>query len=200
MIKSHILSIATAAFLLMAETAFTQSPNAPGLVVKRAGKTVFTDSATLDKNLRRLVRNDTAVLQLDSAYLISANAAGIVGEYKKKMDSLETLRKELENLRISQVMKYDTIAMKWRRLDSIQEVAYAKLSGLTRHSDSLLTRSINNTDAAISTARSIRRQSYLTSVVLGGVAGLVIDKSALGGGIGALGGLLLNGALLKFEF
>jgi hypothetical protein len=194
----QILSAAVVALATLQCTAAAQGP--AGLTVKRAGRTIFTDSAALDKNLRRLIRNDTAILQIDSAYLIGANALGTIGEYKKKMDSLEALRKELDKLRGQQASKHDTVGMKWKAVDSIQSIAYDSLFKLNKRGDSLLTRSIRNTDEAISTARAIRRQSYFTATILGGVAGLVTDKSILGGGIGAAAGFVLNGCLLKFEF
>jgi len=110
------------------------------------------------------------------------------------------LRKELDKLRAAQASKYDTIIMRWKKVDSIQNLAYDSLFKLNKRGDSLLARSIKNTDEAISTARAIRRQSYITATILGGVAGLVIDKGALGGGLGAAAGFVLNGCLLKFEF
>jgi hypothetical protein len=179
-----------------------------GLTVKRAGTTIFTDSAALEKNMRRLIRNDTAILQLDSAYLIGSKAVGIVGEYKKKRDSLESLQSALENLNAAQASKYDSLIGKWKQNDSIQNLSYDRLNKLFTRSDSLLTRSIKNTDAAISVAKAIRRQSYLTSAIMGAVTGLVISSSAdggltggIGGGVGgAVAGMLLNGLMLKFVF
>ena len=152
-----------------------------------------------------LKRNDTLIVNTDSAWAFNALAAGNLS----LLLQLDTQTLELMGKRIAHadsiLFLRDSIEVRYKRIEETQNQAYAMLHRLTDSSNGLVVRSMANTDKALEYITRIKRASYLSSGLMGGLAGGIVfgsDANGIGfSGTGAIvglcAGLLLNYGILS---
>ncbi len=213
MIHSRLIirtfSLGVLIFGLCFQTSKAQNPHSPRL-------TNFPDSVRELASFSSLVKGDMILIKGarkptsdfvvgDTLLITSPKAFVTDGKIDRlllgQMNQIDTLKK-LENLRLeltnSQKLIRDSLIGHWENVHKIDSISFFTLKDKYKDADALITRSTKNTERAI-------RQSYYSSILIGGVgggvAGAMTDNkgtnSVIGIGIGIIAGPLLNWTLIQ---
>lgn len=143
-----------------------------------------------------LKTDDTVIIKTGPVWLLDKNAHDLFAASIKKQNTIDTLVNAHLNTVDSTFTKYHELIKKYEKIDSLQNFIFDSIKTITFKTDSLLTRSRENTNKALG-------QSYLVSGLLGGIAGFTIPRdqklwvnglSAIGG---TLAGILVNRIIMK---
>lgn len=143
-----------------------------------------------------LKTGDTVIIKTGPAWLLDKKAHDLFAASIRKQSTIDTLVNAHLNTADSTFTKYHELIKKYEKIDSIQNFIFDSIKTITFKTDSLLTRSRENTNKALG-------QSYLVSGLLGGIAGFTIPRdqklwvnglSAIGG---TLAGILVNRIIMK---
>jgi len=160
------------ALLMAVVPALAQTPVPSQVVIHRPGK---LETVTLDStHFAQIKPGDTAVAQSQAAYLVPPV---FFAALHVKDSTIKTLVLDNKSLHELAVRQEDSLSRTWHKLDRFQDSTYKELGKLESHADSLLSRSIRNTDQAIAIGRSIRRRSYLTATIIGATAGFIAYRT-----------------------
>jgi len=146
--------------------------------------------------LAEVKSGDTVIIKSGPVWVLDKNAHDLFAASIKKQNTIDTLIDEHLNSVDSALIMYHDLIRQYEKIDSIQNFVIDSVRILTFKTDSLLTRSRENTHKAIG-------QSFLVSGLLGGIAGFTIPRdqklwvnsvSALSG---AAIGILINYIILR---
>jgi len=175
-----------------------QPTAAPG-----ATRTFAIAKPFLDSGYLKVRKGDVLSLEIDSAYLVSTGRMRRAMVAEIKLDSLAKLGDSMGLRYEALFRKQDSLKTALLGLDSVQDVAFARLEARYFRLDTLLDRSTANTDRAVREIRKRTLQSYATAALLGAVAGYAVMDPAsgnrwIGGVAGLAGGVALNALILHF--
>lgn len=147
-----------------------------------------------------LIRGDTVIVDPESAFVYNLAAEELYRTYRTLALTLQNRVKLGDSISRAQ----DSIIGVLKDISRIQDVAYATLRVRFDSVDTLARRSTRLTDRTLDYSRRVRATTYLTSAVMGGVAGGIAFKtrgqsgvSPLGFLVGAVAGVLTNGLIQK---
>jgi hypothetical protein len=148
----------------------------------------------------RLVRNDSLLVNCDSAFVYNKQAQG---EMRRK-DSLIAAYTSRVALGDSIRSLKDSVIFMYRQIAMVQNQSYDTLRARFTSADSLARVSVANTNEALSYITRVKASSFVASGLAGGILGGLAIKNDSdkkfdwgGAGAGALLGVGINWLLLK---
>lgn len=157
------------------------------LIVSSSAKPLLFPNGIGQIELAEVKTGDTVVITTGPVWVMDKKAHDLSAAGIKKQKLLDSLILLHQSAVDSILPMYRNLMKHYEKIDSLQNFFIDSVNVINTRTDSLLTRSINNTRKAV-------KQSYFVSAILGGIAGFTIpgDQKYWVKGVSGLGGAAIG--------